>query len=96
MKHLENIKTILKEMKSELAYRFHVNKLGLFGSVTRADFTGNSDIDIIVDFSEPIGIEFVDLAEYLEEKLKRKVDLVSRNAIKARFFQEIQGEIQYV
>lgn len=83
-------------MKSELAYRFHVNKLGLFGSVTREDFTGNSDIDIIVDFSEPIGIEFVDLAEYLEEKLKRKVDLVSRNAIKARFFQEIQGEIQYV
>jgi predicted nucleotidyltransferase len=49
-----------------------------------------------VDFSQPIGIEFIDLANELEILLRRKVDLVSKEGIKPKYFQEIQPEILYV
>jgi uncharacterized protein len=79
-----------------LSEKYHVNTLGLFGSVVRDDFNAESDIDIVVDFSQPIGIEFIDLANDLEKLLKRKVDLVSKNGIKPKYFEEIQPEIIYV
>ncbi|EMS32133.1 DNA polymerase [Mariniradius saccharolyticus AK6] len=68
----------------------------MFGSVTRSDFTSDSDVDLVVDFSKPIGIEFVDLADFLEEKLQRKVDLLSFKGIRPAFFNTIQGKIEYV
>ncbi len=83
-------------MKPELAERFYVNSIGLFGSVLRDDFNEKSDIDIIVDFTQPIGIAFVDLAELLETSLKRPVDLVSRKGVKAKYFDVIKPEIVYV
>ena len=90
------IKTILTKLKAELADKFYVKSIGLFGSVVRDDFTPQSDIDIIVDFSKPVGIEFIDLANYLELKLQKKIDLVSKNGIKERYFKMIEGEIIYV
>ncbi len=83
-------------MKPELTAKYSVNSIGLFGSVVRSDFNENSDIDVIVDFSKPIGIEFIDLANYLEKVFKRKIDLVSKKGIKERYFREIEGEIIYV
>ncbi len=83
-------------MKPELTAKYSVNSIGLFGSVVRNDFNENSDIDVIVDFSKPIGIEFIDLANYLEKVFKRKIDLVSKKGIKERYFREIEGEIIYV
>ena len=76
--------------------RYYVSGLGLFGSVVRNDFSGESDIDILVDFSQPIGIEFIDLAEELETRLKRKVDLVSKKGIKPQYFKTIQADVIYV
>lgn len=96
MNPLETIVMNLKAIKPELSAKYNVDTIGLFGSVTRNDFTDTSDIDIIVDFSKPIGIEFVDLAEYLELRMQRKVDLVSKNGIKPNFFKLIQNEILYV
>lgn len=97
MSSFTSIKEILRTLKPELVTRYNVSSIGLFGSVVRGDYhSSNSDIDIIVDFSRPIGIEFVDLAEYLEQRIKKKVDLVSRNGIKPSFFKEIEPEIVYV
>lgn len=76
--------------------RYHVRELGLFGSVVRDDFSPESDIDIIVDFSRPIGIEFIDLADELEAQLGRKVDLVSKKGIKPQYFKAIQSDVIYV
>ena len=76
--------------------RYHVRELGLFGSVERDDFTPESDIDIIVDFNRPIGIEFIDLADELEAQLGRKVDLVSKKGIKPQYFKAIQSDVIYV
>jgi predicted nucleotidyltransferase len=96
MDYLSKIETQLKEVKPHLVSKYHINTLGLFGSIVRDDFTAKSDIDILVDFSQPIGIEFVDLANELESLLKRKVDLVSKAGIKPAYFQVIQPEIIYV
>ena len=96
MTDLTSIMQILTQLKPELIQKYFVNSIGLFGSVVRDDFTDKSDVDIIVDFSKPIGIEFIDLAEYIEIKLSRKIDLVSRNGIKPKYFHQIQSEIIYV
>jgi predicted nucleotidyltransferase len=96
MTELTSIKQILTQLKPELKQKYFVNTIGLFGSVVRDDFTEKSDVDIIVDFTRPIGIEFIDLADYIESKLNKKVDLVSRNGVKAKYFHQIESEIIYV
>ena len=80
-----------------LVDKYHISSIGLFGSVVRDDFSPTqSDIDIIVDFSQPVGIEFIDVAELLEQTLKKKVDLVSKNGIKDKYYAQIEPEIVYV
>lgn len=96
MKDLSTIKQIIKELKPELEKKFHVSSIGIFGSVVRNDFSENSDVDIIVDFSQPIGIEFIDLADLLQEKFHEQVDLISRKGIKTQYFSSIENEIVYV
>ncbi|HLF62896.1 MAG TPA: nucleotidyltransferase family protein [Saprospiraceae bacterium] len=86
----------LKELKPELVQKYAVSSIGLFGSVVRDDYNPTSDIDIIVEFSQPIGIEFIDLADVLENKLKKPVDLVSRKGIKPKYYRAIESEIVYV
>jgi uncharacterized protein len=96
MGQLSEIKQALKQLKPELSQLFHVQSLGLFGSVVRDDFSSSSDIDIIVDFDRPVGIEFIDLAQYIEQKLRKKIDLVSRRGVKDKYFKAIEREIVYV
>ncbi len=96
MTELTSIKQILTQLKPELIQKYFVNSIGLFGSIVRDDFNDKSDVDIIVDFSKPIGIEFIDLANYIESKLSKKVDLVSRNGVKPKYFHQIESEIIYV
>ena len=96
MKELAHIKKVLETIKPDLLHKYNVTEIGLFGSVLRNDFTPKSDVDIIIDFSKPIGIEFIDLADFIEKKINRKVDLVSRNGIKQKYFQAIEKEIVYV
>ncbi len=96
MRNLDTIKTTLIELKPELERRFHVSAIGVFGSFVRGQEHTGSDIDIIVDFSRPVGVEFIDLAEYLEQKLDAPVDLVSRKGIKPPYLKSIEHEIAYV
>lgn len=96
MNKLEEIKKTLCDIQGELAQRYGVARLGIFGSVARGDFTDDSDVDILVEFSRPIGLEFVDLAEELERILNQRVDLVSRKAIKDRKWLYIERDVVYV
>ena len=96
MRRLAEIKEILERLKPELAQRFHVQTIGLFGSIVRDDFSADSDIDIIVDFKRPVGIEFIDLADYMEQQLQSKIDLVSKKGIKDKYYKAIEREIVYV
>lgn len=93
----EGIISTLKSLKPELVQRFGVQSIGIFGSATRSDFSPeNSDVDILVEFSRPIGIEFVDLADYLELRMNRKIDLVSKKGVKKQYLKAIENEIVYV
>ena len=96
MTDLNIIKQILTQLKPELTAKYNVSSIGLFGSVVRDDFSPSSDVDIIVDFSKPIGIEFVDLADFIEKKLNKNVDLVSKNGVKQKYYRSIESEIIYV
>lgn len=75
---------------------FGVKRIGIFGSVARGEDRGDSDIDIIVEFSEPIGLRFFDLIELLEKILGRKVDLVSYEAISPYIKPYIEKEVIYI
>jgi predicted nucleotidyltransferase len=86
----------LQEIKPELEKTYHVSSIGVFGSAVRDDFRPDSDIDILVDFSEPVGVSFIDLADFLEQKIKTKVDLVSRKGVKPQYLTAIENDIVYV
>ncbi len=92
----EQILNKLQLCKSVLAEKYNVKTLGLFGSYSRNDGTEKSDIDLLVEFSKPIGIEFIDLADELEGILAHKVDLVSVKAVKAKYMDLIRKDIIYV
>jgi len=98
MKKIEEIKETLTKHKEELRERFKVREMGVFGSYVRGEQKKKgSDIDILVEFEEPIGLfEFMDLEEYLSKLLGTKVDLVSKKALKPRIGEYILKEVVYV
>lgn len=96
MTDLEHIRTRLTSLKFDLMQRYPISQLAVFGSYARNEQTEESDLDIMVEFNDNIGIQFIDLANELEEKLGIKVDLVSKNGIKDRYFEVIQPDLIYV
>lgn len=96
MSTLSSVQKKLQSQKSELGKKYGVKTIAIFGSVSRGEDTEGSDIDILVDFNKPIGIEFINLADELESMLGKKVDLVTRGAIKPRYFKAIEKELKYV
>jgi predicted nucleotidyltransferase len=96
MLSLEAIRNKLVEHKQRLFLRYGLSNIAVFGSYARNQQTDESDIDILVEFNKPIGIEFVDLAEELEQILSVKVDLVSKRGLKESYFKAIEKELRYV
>lgn len=93
----QTILALLKQAKPSLQKKYRVNKLALFGSYSRGtEVKGVSDVDVMVDFSEAIGLGFVALADELETLLQLKVDLVSRGGIKPKYFAVIEPDLLYV
>jgi predicted nucleotidyltransferase len=80
----QNRETIFRIIKKETPYlrsRFGVEHLALFGSFARGEADEGSDIDILVSLERPLGFAFIQLADYLEEKLGRKVDLITATSL---------------
>lgn len=77
MQTRSDITRILRENQADLAALYGVSKIGLFGSYARATARKASDVDLLVEFNRPIGLKFMDLAEYLETLLGVKVDLLT-------------------
>ncbi len=83
-------------MKPELAAKFHVSRIGYFGSFANDKQNENSDLDILVEFSEPIGWEFFTLERFLEQSFGIPIDLVTKNALKERIKDSILNQVNYV
>jgi hypothetical protein len=71
----------IRKQRDYLSSEFGVEKIGLFGSVAAGTDNDSSDIDLVVEFSRPMGLKFIRLVEYLEGILGRKVDLVTRDGL---------------
>ena len=93
MKTREEVLEILAAQKPDLARRFRVHHLALFGSYARGDQHTDSDVDILVDVDPSIGLGFVSLAETLEGSLGLRVEVVSRRAISPRHWKVIEPEL---
>lgn len=76
---------------------FHPTKIGLFGSVARNEETNSSDIDILFLLKNPIGLfTLSDLKFELEEKLHKKVDLISENGLNKFIKESILKDVKYI
>jgi len=96
MKSIQEIKNTLSHHKQALFRDYPIRSLAIFGSYARREETNESDLDILVEFSDKIGIRFIDLAEDLEKILGTKVDLVSKNGIREKYLQHINSDLIYV
>ncbi|WP_373514981.1 nucleotidyltransferase family protein [Persicitalea sp.] len=83
----------LSMSRSTLAERYPIKRLALFGSYARDEASADSDIDVLVEFSRPVGFQFFDLALELESLLGHSVDLVSRNGIKPAYYAAIESDL---
>ncbi|AFV11027.1 putative nucleotidyltransferase [Thermacetogenium phaeum DSM 12270] len=97
MNELDNLIAKLKNSKALLHEQYGVEILGIFGSYVRGEQKRNSDVDILVDFKEPIGLlKFVALKNQLSEIIGRDVDLVTKTALKPGIGKRILEEVIYV
>ena len=76
---------------------FQPRRVILFGSVARGDAGPDSDIDLLVEFSRPVGfVTFMRLEHFLSERLGARVDLVTSDSLKPVIRQDVLAEVIYV
>jgi predicted nucleotidyltransferase len=92
---------VLQRLRLALPYlrrRYGVVRLSLYGSFARGAAVEDSDVDLLVELSRPLGLEFVSLAQYLERKLGRRVDLATfetfRRSLTSPRYRDIALNIQ--
>ena len=94
------IAALLREEYPYLVAEYGVKRIGLFGSYARGVPSEASDVDIVVEFERPIGFRFIELTEYLERLLGKKVDVLTHAGIQgiriARIAKDIEENIVYV
>lgn len=94
---IDTVKNKIQKNLNFLGKTYKVKNIGVFGSVVRGDNNSKSDIDMLVEFSEPISMfRFIDLEEYLGKLTGKKVDLVTKKALKSAISREILAEVSYV
>lgn len=90
---------ITREKIAHFCRRHHIRKLALFGSILRADFGPQSDIDVLVEFDpdHKPGLDFFTMEDELTEIMGRKVDLNTPQWLSPYFREavEVEAEIQY-
>jgi predicted nucleotidyltransferase len=96
MNSISDIKTALGNHRNRLFQEYPIKTLAIFGSYSRGENTDDSDLDILVEFNDKIGIRFMDLADDIESIVGLKVDLVSKNGIKKGYLSAISRDLVYV
>lgn len=86
----------LQRLKPILLDKFHVSRIGYFGSFATGGQTDKSDLDLLVEFSQPIGWDFFALEKFLEQEFELSIDLVTEDALKDRIKRPILNQVKYV
>ena len=97
MKTVDEVQNIIHIHLDELRQRFGVAQIGIFGSFVKNEQNIESDVDILVEFSKPIGfIHFIRLEQFLQKLIGSKIDLVTKKALKPYIGKHILDEVRYV
>jgi hypothetical protein len=97
MKNLIEIRDILTKNKGIIQENYKVKKIGIFGSYVRGEQKEDSDLDIIVDFSEPISLlKLVNFENFLQNITGVKVDVVPEGDIRPELRNNILNEVSYL
>lgn len=87
----------IQSRRGILSERYKVKEIGIFGSAVRGSLNQRSDVDVLVDFSEiPDLLKFIELELFLEKILRRKVDLVDKQALRPELREAILSRVVYV
>ncbi|MEA3307466.1 MAG: nucleotidyltransferase family protein [Elusimicrobiota bacterium] len=90
-------KRIIDILEKEYFYlytTYGVKKIAVFGSFANNTAGNNSDIDLLIEFERPPGFKFFELSDYLEKVLGRKVDILTRDALRAIRVKSVAKNIQ--
>ncbi|MCJ7498388.1 MAG: nucleotidyltransferase family protein [candidate division Zixibacteria bacterium] len=90
----ERVIELLRKEFPHLTSRYGVKRMGLFGSFAKGIQKEDSDIDIVIEFEKPIGLKFIELAEYIEKLLGRKVDILTSEGIKGIRVKKVGRDIE--
>ena len=96
MSTLQQVLSKLTNSKNHLFSEYPIKSMAIFGSYSRETNNANSDLDILIEFKDKIGLRFIDLADELEDLIGIKVDLVSKNGVKESYLQSIHSDLIYV
>ncbi|MDZ7304150.1 MAG: nucleotidyltransferase family protein [candidate division KSB1 bacterium] len=97
MNKVDEIRKILATHQEEVRQKYKAEVKGLFGSFVRGEEKGESDIDLLVDFEEHADLfDYVGLGLFLEEKLKRKVDIIPQRALREEIKANVLREAVYL
>ncbi len=96
MYSLQNILQILRKHKPELQRKYPISRLGVFGSYARGEATEQSDIDIAVEINGTMGLNFIAMADEIEELFGIKTDVVPKRSIKPQYLPYVEKDIVYV
>lgn len=92
---MNEILSSIAKIRKELAEKFTVLRIGVFGSCSRGEQTEHSDVDIIVELAEPTFDHYMDLKFLLEDLLCSPVDLVLADTVKPRIKDIIEKDVIY-
>ncbi len=94
---LKEINKVLKEYKKDISEKYKVKEIGVFGSYVRGEQKKRSDVDILVEFDVvPDLLKFIEMERYLQRLLRKKVDLVRKNALRPELKDIILNEVVYI
>jgi len=94
LRKLEDVLAELRRLQPALRRRYPIRAMGVFGSYARGRQRADSDLDILVELDDGIGLmEFVGLKQELGDAIGLEVDLVSHNALKPRIGQRLLSEV---
>ncbi len=94
MKEPRQIRQLLRQHLPYLRKTFGVRRVALFGSVVKGPWHPDSDVDLYIEFEQPIGLRFVELVMYLEDLLGRPVEVLTPLGLQTIPYAEVRQNIE--
>ncbi|NJE06030.1 nucleotidyltransferase [Thermococcus sp. M36] len=93
VKSFEEIKIILREHMDELRARYGVRSIEVFGSYARGEQREDSDLDLLVEFEEPVGLLTISMLQvYLSDLLGIEVDVIPKDSLRRELWESVSRE----